>query len=148
MTVTSGANARREPHSTKTISLRSSRRTELINITAEIQELVAESGCAAGVCHIYVPHTTAGVIINEGYDPAVAHDIEAAFDCLVPRVANSTHAEGNSDSHVKTMLVGMNLFVFVDAGKLVLGRWQGIFFAEFDGPRERKILVKVLPDRV
>ncbi len=81
----SGSNARREPFGAKTIAVQSSRRTELINITAEVQELVAESGCAAGVCHLYVPHTTAGVIINEGYDPDVARDMEVSLDRLIPQ---------------------------------------------------------------
>jgi secondary thiamine-phosphate synthase enzyme len=107
---------------------------------------VRDSGCASGVCHLYVPHTTAGVIINEGYDPAVAHDIETAFDRLVPRVANSAHAEGNSDSHIKTALVGSSETVWISGGKLALGRWQAIFFAEFDGPRSRELHVKIVPD--
>ena len=131
-----------------TLSVRTSRRTELKDVTAEIEAAVRESGCASGVCHLYVPHTTAGVLINEGDDPAVARDIEATLDRLIPHRGGYTHAEGNSDSHVKSMLVGVNQFVFVEEGKLALGRWQGIFFAEFDGPRDRKLYVKVLPDRV
>src|SRR5271156_1611832 len=146
MMASSGTDARREPHDIATLSLRSSRRTELINIKAEIQTLVAESGCTEGVCHIYVPHTTAGVIINEGYDPAVAQDLAAELDRLVPRVANSAHAEGNSDSHFKTALAGSSATVWIVAGKLALGRWQRIFFAEFDGPRSRELRVKTVPD--
>lgn len=128
------------------LTVRTTRRTELRDVTDEIAAAVRESGCASGICHLYVPHTTAGVIINEGYDPAVARDIEAAFDRLVPRVANSMHAEGNSDSHIKTALVGSSESIWIAGGKLALGRWQAIFFAEFDGPRSRELRVKIVPD--
>jgi secondary thiamine-phosphate synthase enzyme len=126
--------------------VRTTRRTELQDVTDKIAAAVRDSGCATGICHLYVPHTTAGIIINEGYDPAVAHEIEAAFDRLVPRVANSAHAEGNSDSHIKTALVGSSKSIWIAGGKLALGRWQAIFFAEFDGPRSRELRVKVVPD--
>jgi secondary thiamine-phosphate synthase enzyme len=116
------------------------------DVTDKIAAAVHHSGYASGVCHLYVPHTTAGVIINEGYDPAVAHDIETAFDRLVPRVANSAHAEGNSDSHIKTALVGSSETIWISGGKLALGRWQAIFFAEFDGPRSRELHIKIVPD--
>ncbi|MFY9805205.1 MAG: secondary thiamine-phosphate synthase enzyme YjbQ [Candidatus Acidiferrales bacterium] len=130
----------------RVLSLRTIRRTELQDVTDKIAAAVRDSGCASGVCHLYVPHTTAGVIINEGYDPAVAHDIESAFDRLVPRVANSSHAEGNSDSHIKTALVGCTETIWITSGRLALGRWQAIFFAEFDGPRSRELHVKIVPD--
>lgn len=142
----SGAKARRESHGAKTLAVRSSRRTELINITSEIQELVAESGCSSGVCHIYVPHTTAGVIINEGYDPDVARDMEAALDRLIPKIGDYRHAEGNSDSHIKVAFVGTSQAVFIERGVLALGRWQAIFFCEFDGPRHRDVRVKIVAD--
>jgi secondary thiamine-phosphate synthase enzyme len=146
MTSPSGAGARRESHLTKTIAVKTSRRTELLNITAEVQEIVAESQCASGVCHIYVPHTTAGVIINEGYDPDVARDMEAALDRLIPHAGDYRHAEGNSDSHIKTALVGSSQSVFIEHGRLALGRWQAIFFCEFDGPRHRDVRVKIVAD--
>jgi secondary thiamine-phosphate synthase enzyme len=130
----------------RVLNVRTSRRTEMQDVTDKIAAAVHHSGCASGVCHLYVPHTTAGVIINEGYDPAVAHDIETAFDRLVPRVANSAHAEGNSDSHIKTALVGSSETIWISAGKLALGRWQAIFFAEFDGPRSRELHIKIVPD--
>jgi secondary thiamine-phosphate synthase enzyme len=130
----------------RTLQVRTMRRTEMRDVTDEVAAAVRESGCADGVCHLYVPHTTAGVTINEGYDPAVAQDIAAAFDRLVPRVANSAHAEGNSDSHIKTALVGSSETVWIIGGKLALGRWQRIFFAEFDGPRSRELRVKIVPD--
>ena len=128
------------------LTVRTTRRTELQDVTEKIAAVVRDSGCQSGICHLYVPHTTAGVIINEGDDPAVAHDIEAAFDRVVPRVANSTHAEGNSDSHIKTALVGSSETIWIAEGKLALGRWQAIFFAEFDGPRSRELQVKIVPD--
>ena len=128
------------------IDVRSSRRTQLINVTARVQELVTASGAANGVCHVYVPHTTAGVLINEGYDPDVARDMEAALDKLVPRRASYAHAEGNSDSHIKTALVGSSQTVWIEGGRLALGRWQQIFFAEFDGPRTRELRVKIVAD--
>lgn len=130
----------------RTISIRTSRRTELRNVTAEIEAAVRESGCANGVCHLYVPHTTAGVLINEGDDPAVARDIEATLDRLVPHRANYEHAEGNSDSHIKTALIRSSETVWIENARLVLGRWQAIFLAEFDGPRTRDLHVKIVPD--
>jgi secondary thiamine-phosphate synthase enzyme len=129
-----------------TLPIRTSRRTELKNVTSEIEKLVRDSGCSSGVCHLYVPHTTAGVLINEGYDPDVAHDMEGALDRLVPDSPHFRHSEGNSDSHIKTALVGSSESVFVEAGRLALGRWQKIFFAEFDGPRHRELHVKIVPD--
>ena len=131
---------------TRMLSIRTSRRTELKNVTAEIEVVVRESGCVDGLCHLYVPHTTAGVLINEGDDPAVARDIEAALDRLVPHRGNYEHAEGNSDSHIKTALVGSSETVPIENGRLALGRWQAIFLAEFDGPRTRDLRVKVVPD--
>jgi secondary thiamine-phosphate synthase enzyme len=126
--------------------VKTSRRTQLINVTGEVESLVRESGCETGVSYLYVPHTTAGVLINEGYDPAVAQDIEAAFDRIVPRVANSKHDEGNSDSHIKTAMVGSSEVLWIEHCKIALGRWQAIFFAEFDGPRTRELRVKIVPD--
>ena len=131
---------------TRTLEIRTSRRTELKNITAEVARFLAESGCKSGVCHVYVPHTTAGVIVNEGDDPDVARDIEATFDRLVPQEAHYRHAEGNSDSHIKTALTGSSATVFIDRGRLALGRWQAIFFCEFDGPRRREVMLKIVPD--
>jgi secondary thiamine-phosphate synthase enzyme len=131
---------------THTINIRTSRRTELRNVTAEIEKLIRASTCESGVCHLYVPHTTAGVLINEGYDPDVARDMEGAFDRLVPDSRLFKHSEGNSDSHIKTALVGSAATVWIENGRLSLGRWQQIFFAEFDGPRARELRVKIVPD--
>jgi secondary thiamine-phosphate synthase enzyme len=129
-----------------TIKLRTSRRTELKNVTTEVEKLVRDSGCKSGVCHLYVPHTTAGVLVNEGYDPDVARDMEGAFDRLVPDNPLFKHSEGNSDSHIKTALVGSSQTVWIENSRLALGRWQQIFFAEFDGPRSRELYVKIVPD--
>ena len=104
MTANKKSGAARLP---RTLQVRTARRTEMQDVTDKVEAAVRESGCADGVCYLYVPHTTAGVIINEGYDPAVAEDIAAAFDRLVPRVLNSAHAEGNSDSHIKTAFAGV-----------------------------------------
>ena len=132
---------------TRTLIIKTSRRTELKDVTAEIEAAVRESSCANGMCHLYVPHTTAGVLVNEGDDPAVARDIEAALDLIVPRSAGYTHAEGNADSHIKTALIGSSATVWIETGRLALGRWQAVFFAEFDGPRTRELRVKIVSDR-
>ena len=130
----------------QTLRVKTSRRTEWVNITSEVSRVVSASGISSGICQIYVPHTTAGVTINEGYDPDVASNMEAAFDRMVPRDAGYAHAEGNSDSHIKATLVGSSQSVWVENGRLRLGRWQAIFFCEFDGPRSREIHVKTVPD--
>ncbi len=127
----------------QTIQLRTKRRTQLLDITTEVQRMVHASGVKSGICYLYVPHTTAGILINEHADPDVAADAQGCVDRLVPDDPRFEHSEGNTDSHVKTMLIGMSQFVFIENGKLALGRWQGIFFAEFDGPRERELFVKI-----
>ena len=133
---------------TETLRVKTSRRTEWVNITTEVNRCAAASGVLAGVCHLYVPHTTAGITINEGDDPDVARDMEAAFDRMVPREAGYKHYEGNSDSHIKASLVGSSQTVGIENGRLRLGRWQSIFLCEFDGPRNREVLVKIVPDPV
>jgi secondary thiamine-phosphate synthase enzyme len=130
----------------RTITVRTSRRTELKNITPEVEAVVRDSRCPHGACYLYVPHTTAGVLINEGDDPAVARDIEAAFDRMVPRDAGYKHLEGNADSHIKTALAATSATIWIENGRLALGRWQAVFLAEFDGPRTREVRVKILSD--
>lgn len=122
------------------------RRTHLLDITALVNRAVADSSVFEGVCHIFVPHTTAGIVINESADPDVARDIEASLDRLVPHRANYKHAEGNSDAHIKSALTGVSLSVPIEDGVVALGRWQGIFFCEFDGPRPRKVRLRIVPD--
>ena len=128
------------------IRVKTHKRTELVDITRDVEKAVASSKLDEGICYVYVPHTTASVVINEHADPDVASDAQGALDRLVPDDAKFRHAEGNSDSHIKTMLTGTSQFVFVEGGKLALGRWQGIFLAEFDGPREREVWVRVVRD--
>lgn len=128
------------------LRVRTDRRTQLLDVTTEVQSVVAKSGVQQGVCHVYVPHTTAGVTINEHADPDVASDVEGIMDQLVPHKGPYRHAEGNSDSHVKTILTGTSQVIFVENGRLLLGRWQGIFFCEYDGPRERTMQVKIVSD--
>jgi secondary thiamine-phosphate synthase enzyme len=120
------------------------KRTEMIDITAEVQEQVAKSGVRSGLCLVWVPHTTAGLTVNENADPSVRRDILAALDRLVPREGDYTHSEGNSDGHVKSTLCGRDVTLIVEDGALVLGTWQGIFLCEFDGPRRRSVLVRAL----
>ena len=129
-----------------TLKIKTSRRTQLDNVTSQVQQAVGKSLVTAGICYVYVPHTTAAVTINECADPDVASDLEGAFDRLIPFEGPYRHAEGNSDSHMKSVLAGASQMIFVAGGKLQLGRWQGIFFCEFDGPRERQLQVKVVPD--
>jgi secondary thiamine-phosphate synthase enzyme len=119
------------------------RRSQLIDITSRVAQVVEKSGVHDGICHVFVPHTTAGVTINEGDDPEVARDIEFRLEHLVPREAGYRHAEGNSDSHIKTALIGPSCTVPVRHGKLGLGRWQAVFLCEWDGPRTRLVEVGV-----
>lgn len=125
------------------ITIRTSRRSEFIDITAEVAQAVRESGVVDGVVTVFVPHTTAGVTINENADPSVVRDILSTLDKLVPAGAGYTHSEGNADSHIKASLMGSSVQVFVEGGRLALGTWQGIYFCEFDGPRTRHVWVKV-----
>lgn len=119
------------------------RRAQLVDITERVAEAVEKSGVEDGICHVFVPHTTAGVTINEGADPDVARDVEAHLAEIVPKEAAYEHAEGNSDSHIKTVLVGPSCQAPVRGGKLALGTWQAIFLCEWDGPRTRRVEVLV-----
>jgi secondary thiamine-phosphate synthase enzyme len=130
----------------QTLQIKTTRRTQFVDITDEVQSAVTKSQIKSGICHVYVPHTTAAVTINEHADPDVASDVEAAFDRLIPHRGPYKHGEGNSDSHIKSILVGNTQTVFISDGRLALGRWQGIFFCEFDGPRTRQLHLKIIPD--
>ncbi|MCL6481737.1 MAG: secondary thiamine-phosphate synthase enzyme YjbQ [Firmicutes bacterium] len=129
-----------------TLLVKTARRTQLVDITREVARAVGESGVQDGLCHLFVPHTTAGLTINEGDDPAVALDIETTLDRLAPREAGYRHAEGNADAHVKSTLVGVSQTVGIEGGRLQLGRWQAIFLCEFDGPRQREVRLRIVPD--
>lgn len=126
------------------LSVKTSARTELIDITPRIAKQVKQSGVSDGLCMLYVPHTTGAVTINESADPSVRGDILMVLNQIVPWEANYKHLEGNSPAHVKATLVGASELLAVENGALVLGTWQGIFFCEFDGPRTRKIHVRIL----
>ena len=121
------------------------RRSQLVDITELVAEAVEKSGVGDGLCHVFIPHTTAGVTINEGADPDVAADIVSHLTELVPKEAAFEHEEGNSDSHIKTVLVGPSCTAPVRGGKLSLGTWQAIFLCEWDGPRTRRVEVAVSP---
>jgi len=127
----------------RTIRIKTHRKTEFVEITGEVQDVVSQAGVKDGVCTLYCPHTTAGLMINERADPAVAHDIGSFLEEIVPKDRPWSHAEGNSPAHVKATLIGGSGQVIIEAGKLCLGTWQGIFLAEFDGPRERKIWLAI-----
>jgi len=118
-------------------------RVELIDITTKISQVVSESDVKEGVCYIFVPHTTAAITINENADPSVRQDILNEFNKIVPLENRYSHREGNADAHIKSTLIGTSQVVPVENGRLVLGTWQGIYFCEFDGPRRRRVLVKV-----
>jgi len=120
-------------------------KTELIDITSAIQNMVSSSGVGNGLCMLYVPHTTAAVTINESADPSVRRDIMMVLNHIVPWDADYKHLEGNSPAHVKATLVGPSELVAVENGHLLLGTWQGIFFCEFDGPRTRRIHIRMVP---
>jgi secondary thiamine-phosphate synthase enzyme len=124
-----------------------SSRVQLLDVTARIADELSRSKVKSGVCYLYVPHTTAGVTINENADPDVVTDIINGLEKLVPSRGNYHHAEGNSDAHIKASLVGFSGIVPIIDGKLAVGTWQGIYFCEFDGPRRRKLLIGISGDQ-
>jgi len=127
------------------ITLKTTGRNQFIDITRQVESIVLQSGVKSGICVVYAPHTTAGITINENADPTVRKDIINALEKLVPwREPFYEHAEGNSAAHIKSSLIGCNQTVIVQNGKLLLGTWQGIYFCEFDGPRTRRVFVKVI----
>ena len=129
------------------LSVKTSSRTELIDITSKIAKLVKESAVAEGLCMLYVPHTTGAVTINESADPSVRGDILMVLNQIIPWDADYKHMEGNSPAHVKSTLVGASELVAIENGALMLGTWQGIFFCEFDGPRTRKVHLRIIEQR-
>ena len=127
-----------------TIEIRTKAREEFVDLTAEVERAVAASGVASGICVVNVPHTTAGITVNENADPDVRADLAMTLRKIVPDTLPYAHGEGNSPAHVKAALVGSSVTLIVEAGRLRLGTWQGIFFCEFDGPRTRQAWVQVL----
>ncbi|MCX5702335.1 MAG: secondary thiamine-phosphate synthase enzyme YjbQ [Candidatus Omnitrophica bacterium] len=126
------------------INIKTTKRTELVDITDEIQKIVSKTKVNDGTCFVFCPHTTAGLTINENADPSVRSDIINALNKLVPEGGRYSHSEGNADSHIKSSLFGSSLTVFVQNGNLAFGTWQGIYFCESDGPRSREVWVKVI----
>lgn len=128
----------------KSFSLHTHKRNEFVAITPQVQSFVKESGVLSGLCVVYIPHTTAGITINENADPAVKQDITSYLSKLIPLEPSFTHSEGNSDAHIKASLMGFSVHLIIEKGQLVLGTWQELYFCEFDGPRDRTIYVKIL----
>lgn len=116
------------------------------DITADVNRLIKNTGVESGICHIFVPHTTAAVTVNERADPSVMRDVSAALSKLIPFDNEYRHLEGNSAAHIKSSVIGVSVILPVERGKLVLGTWQAVFFCEFDGPRRRDVLLKVISD--
>ena len=128
----------------KELSVKTSKRTEFIDITHLVEQAVRESKAEEGVCYVFVPHTTAGITINENADRSVADDIKNQFDRVIPFESGYAHAEGNSAAHIKSSIVGSSTVVLIENNRIKFGTWQGVFFCEFDGPRSRKVICKVV----
>ena len=129
----------------KQFTVRTGARSEMIDITGRIRALLKESKIRSGICYVFIPHTTAAVTINENADPDVPRDILMELDKIVPLNDRYRHGEGNSAAHIKSSIVGASEMIFIDDGELVLGTWQSVFFCEFDGPRTRKVIVRLTP---
>jgi len=127
------------------ITIRTTRREEMVEITSEVGSIVRKSKVSNGICVVFVPHTTASITINENADPSVKKDIINYLSKLIPEGLNYSHLEGNADAHIKSSIMGQSRTIIIENGKLVLGTWQGIFFVEFDGPRTREVYVEVIP---
>jgi len=127
--------------------VKSRTRTELIDITSKIQDMIMSAGIGQGLCMLYVPHTTAAITINESADPNVKDDILMIINRIIPWEAEYRHLEGNSPAHIKSTIVGPSELIAIDNNRLALGTWQGIFFCEFDGPRTRKVQVRIIKEK-
>jgi secondary thiamine-phosphate synthase enzyme len=128
----------------KTINISTTKRVDLVNITSQVQKVVSESSVDEGIVTVFVPHTTCGITINEGADPDVVRDIKYQLEILIPYQQGYKHMEGNSDSHIKTCIVGSSENIIIEKGQLVLGAWQSIFLCDFDGPRNRTVYIKII----
>jgi secondary thiamine-phosphate synthase enzyme len=126
------------------INIKTFQRVEFIDITHEVENLLKKSGITEGICLLFVPHTTAGITINENSDPAVKNDIRLKINKMIPRYEEYSHNEGNSDAHLKSSLFSTSLNLIISSGKLALGTWQGIYFCEFDGPKNRNLYIKFI----
>lgn len=121
-------------------------RVEFQDITSQVQEAISSSGIEDGICYVFVPHTTAGITINEHADPSVVMDISEQLSRMIPQRGDYRHLEGNAPAHIKASVVGNSQTLLIEGGRLLLGTWQGLFFCEFDGPRQRTVLVKLIAD--
>lgn len=130
----------------KQIRVKTNSRTEFIDVTQDVQRIVSESGLRSGACHLFVPHTTAAITINENADPDVIRDILKGLNKAIPFDDDYAHSEGNSAAHIKSSMIGVSLLLMVDDERLALGTWQAVFFCEFDGPRDRRVMIKVMKD--
>jgi len=128
----------------KRIQVRTSKATEMVDITEKVERAISEEEIAEGVCYLFVPHTTAGITINEGADPSVRQDILKELDQVIPQEDDYRHTEGNAAAHIKASLVGSSVVVFLQGGKLCLGTWQSLYLCEFDGPRRREIWMRII----
>jgi secondary thiamine-phosphate synthase enzyme len=126
------------------LPVKTTSKQEMVDITPLLNKVLSEQGALDGICYVFVPHTTCGLTINEHADPSVAQDILVTLDKIVPKNANYSHLEGNSPAHIKSVLVGTSLSVFIKDRRLKLGTWQGVFLCEFDGPRQRKVWLKII----
>lgn len=128
-----------------TLKINTPKRIAFVDITKKVEEVISKNEINSGICYLYVPHTTCGITINENYDPSVIKDINNVLSHLVPENNDYEHTEGNADAHIKTSLINSFAILFFENKKLLLGTWQGVFLCEFDGPRERRIYLKILP---
>ena len=129
------------------VSIKTGSRVDFQDITSKVRDIIRVSNVQSGVCHLYVPHTTAGIMVNEHADPSVVEDIKAQLEVMVPQHNKYRHMEGNTPAHIKASLIGISETLLIESGDLVLGTWQGIFFGEFDGPRNWTLLIKIMPDK-
>lgn len=129
---------------TRSITVKSRTRNELIDITSDVKDCIRASGVSSGVCHLFVTHTTAGITINEGADPSVKRDILAALSRVFPEHGDYQHSEGNSDAHIKASLMGSSVTILIENSAPLLGTWQAVYFCEFDGPRTRTVLCRIV----
>ncbi|OGP51542.1 MAG: hypothetical protein A2Y79_08505 [Deltaproteobacteria bacterium RBG_13_43_22] len=128
-----------------TLSITTSRQTEFLDITREVEKVIVNTRVLDGLALVFIPHTTAGITINEGADPSVQEDILKILNQVIPSKGPYRHGEGNSPAHIKSSLIGSSVLIMIENGRMVLGTWQSLFFCEFDGPRTRKVLVKIIP---
>lgn len=128
---------------TRSITIKSRARNELIDITPDVNACIRDAGISSGVCHLFVTHTTAGITINEGADPSVKRDILTALTRVFPERGDYRHSEGNSDAHIKASLIGSSVTILIEEGRPLLGTWQAVYFCEFDGPRSRTVLCRI-----